>query len=453
MMSRETVPGPRPRVRTAIAALTLLLVWAPRAFPQTAHAELPPYGDLIYAEAAQLPGDSAGRCRLDVFIRIAHDYIVFHRAGEVPGDSAFLGGVEMSLDVFDAQGQTVESANARKAVRVPNYLATESRDAFALLQQTFRLPPGRYRVAVHVSDGKSTRQRSIDLPVALKALTPGVLALGTVLPLEDSVLRADHAYRVYAFGASVPYARPSLLAVSCSAGPDAQWRYALTRNDPARAGRLVASAPIAPLTLLENVAPSARMRDTTAFVLGDAPAAGRLALFRIPFDTLEAGLYRLVLFATEGSATDSTVAEFRVFWKDMPLSLREPDFAVSVMRYILTEDEISDLNRGSDADQLDKLSAWWRAKDPTPGTIRNEMMEEYFRRVDQAYFAYRTLANQNGALTDRGKVHILFGMPEEVERLLKPGEPAQEIWNYPSLRKTFTFVDRERSGNFRLQRL
>ncbi|MBL0175665.1 MAG: GWxTD domain-containing protein [Ignavibacteria bacterium] len=79
-------------------------------------------------------------------------------------------------------------------------------------------------------------------------------------------------------------------------------------------------------------------------------------------------------------------------------------------------------------------------------------MEEYFRRVDQAYFAYRTLTNQNGALTVRGKVHILFGIPEEVERLLKPGEPAQEIWDYPSLKKTFTFVDRERNGNFRLQR-
>ncbi|MBL0175664.1 MAG: hypothetical protein IPP94_10435 [Ignavibacteria bacterium] len=231
-MTRNTDPRRYSRVCRAVAALALLLGWIPCASAQTPHAELPPYGDLIYAEAAQLPGDSAGLCRLDLFLRIAHDYIVFHRNGDAPGDSSFTGGVELSIDVFDAQGQTVETANTRKVVRVPNYLATESRDAWLLQQHTFRLAPGRYRVSVLVDDGKSTRQRSIQLPVTLKSLTAGTLALGSVLPLEDSVARADHAYRVFAFGASVPYARPSLLAVSCSAGADAQWRYALTRNDP-----------------------------------------------------------------------------------------------------------------------------------------------------------------------------------------------------------------------------
>lgn len=439
--------------RAAAAAALLLLCCAAMLRAQMPLAELPPYGDLIYAEAAQVPGHAGSACRVDAFVRIAHDYVVFHRAPEFAGDSTFAGSIEMSFDVLDADEQTVATANVRREVRVRGYLATESRDRCTLVQQTFLLPAGAYRVRAHVSDGQSTRERLLVLPVRLRSLRPGALALASLLPLADSALRPDAGYRLFASGASVPYARPSLLALSCAAGDGTRWRYALTRNDAPRAGRPVAAADIAPLALLDNVTVLPARPDAEDFVLGRDSAEGRLALFRLPFDTLEAGPYRLAMFAAGpgAAAEDSAVFEFRVFWKDMPLSMRDADFAASVMRYILTDEEIADLNKGSDAELLDKLSAYWRAHDPTPGTVRNELMEEYFRRADQAYFAYRTLTSANGALTDRGKVHILFGPPERVQRNLKSGEAPEEIWHYPALKRVFTFTDRERNGKYRLR--
>ena len=457
-MIRNTRPplsatGIPPALRAAIVAL---LVCAVRATAQMPTADLPAYGDLVYAEAAQVPGDSARLCRLDVFVRITHDYVVFHRAVEFPGDSSFAGVVELSYDVLDAENRMVATANKRKDVRVPNYAATESRDATVLLRQTFRLPAGEYRVRLQVSDGKSTRQRLIVLPARLRSLQPGALALGSILPLADSALRPGADYHVFAYGASVPFARPSLLALSCAVEKQTQWRYCITRNDAARAGRVVAAAPVEALAMLDNSTVHGPNDGTLECVFGPGATIGRVALFRLPFDTLEAGAYRLVLYASarvagDSIATDSAVLECRVFWKEQPLSLRDPDFAVSVMRYILTESELSDFSKGSDAEILDKLSAYWRGKDPTPGTVRNELMEEYFRRADQAYFAYRTLASENGALTDRGKVYILFGAPENVQRTLKPGEAPEEVWRYPSLKRVFTFIDRERNGKYHLR--
>jgi GWxTD domain-containing protein len=442
--------------RAALVAIALLCGAASTARAQMPAAELPPYGDLIYAEAAQVPGEAGQQCRVDAFVRIAHDYVVFRRAPVGGGDSTFAGSIDVSFDVLDAEGQTVATANARRDVRVRGYLATESRDGCVLVHQTFRLPEGTYKVRLHVSDGQSTRERLVVLPVRLRSLHPGKLVLASFLPLSDSVLRSTPDYRLFASGAGVPFGRPSLLALTCAVRDDARWRYIITRNDAPRAGRVVAASDIAHRAILDNVATFPVLQDADAFVLGRDSVEGRLALLRLPFDTLEAGSYRLTLFASQAGAgdareEDSAVFDFRVFWKDMPLSLRDPDFAVSVMRYILTEEEIADLNKGSDAELLDKLSAYWRAHDPTPGTIRNERMEEYFRRADQAYFAYRTLASANGALTDRGKVFILFGPPDSVQRILKSGEAPEEIWHYPTLKRVFTFTDRERNGKYRLR--
>jgi len=78
------------------------------------------------------------------------------------------------------------------------------------------------------------------------------------------------------------------------------------------------------------------------------------------------------------------------------------------------------------------------------------MMAEYFRRVDYAFTSFRTLKEENGVLTDRGKIYILFGKPTAIERSLAPGGPPRELWKYSSLNKEFMFEDPSRQGNYKL---
>jgi hypothetical protein len=58
----------------------------------------------------------------------------------------------------------------------------------------------------------------------------------------------------------------------------------------------------------------------------------------------------------------------------------------------------------------------------------------------------------DGYRTDRGRIFILFGSPSITNRLLKPNAPPAEIWTYENLKKRFTFVDRQRNGNFTLEK-
>ncbi|HEV8130225.1 MAG TPA: GWxTD domain-containing protein [Acidobacteriota bacterium] len=57
------------------------------------------------------------------------------------------------------------------------------------------------------------------------------------------------------------------------------------------------------------------------------------------------------------------------------------------------------------------IEEFWRRRDPTPSTARNECKEEHYRRL-----AYATQAFQEGIpgwKTDRGRIYILHGKPDE----------------------------------------
>jgi len=77
-------------------------------------------------------------------------------------------------------------------------------------------------------------------------------------------------------------------------------------------------------------------------------------------------------------------------------------------------------------------------------------MTVYFQRVDYAFVTFRTLKEENGVLTDRGRIYILCGKPTKIERSLAPGGPPKEIWTYASLNKEFIFEDSSRQGNYKL---
>jgi GWxTD domain-containing protein len=104
------------------------------------------------------------------------------------------------------------------------------------------------------------------------------------------------------------------------------------------------------------------------------------------------------------------------------------------------------------ADQEEKkrlFLEFWEKKDPTPGTQENELMNEYYRRVN--------FSNQNfsgyleGWKSDMGMVYILFGPPSDIER--HPFElqtKPYEVWYYYELNRTFIFVDESGFGEYRL---
>ena len=82
--------------------------------------------------------------------------------------------------------------------------------------------------------------------------------------------------------------------------------------------------------------------------------------------------------------------------------------------YIITDEERSaflQLQTNEEREQF--IEAFWQRRDPTPDTVENEFKEEHYRRI--AYANERFASGIPGWRTDRGRIYIMWGPPDEIE--------------------------------------
>jgi GWxTD domain-containing protein len=130
--------------------------------------------------------------------------------------------------------------------------------------------------------------------------------------------------------------------------------------------------------------------------------------------------------------------------------------------YIISEEERQAFeNLQFDEEREHFIENFWLRRDPTPGTPENEFKVEHFERI--AYANRRFGWSQPGWTTDRGRILILLGRPDEIESHPRgnsdgnrPAYP-YETWGYQSVEGlgnnvSFTFIDSEGTGEYRLYR-
>ena len=113
------------------------------------------------------------------------------------------------------------------------------------------------------------------------------------------------------------------------------------------------------------------------------------------------------------------------------------------------------------------IRQFWTNRDPTPGTPRNEFKEEHYRRI--AYADDRFGSVRPGSKTDRGRIYVKQGPPDEIEshpaggRYAPPGGKGGfsstrpfEIWLYRESGSTgretlVEFIDSNSDGEYSLR--
>lgn len=166
----------------------------------------------------------------------------------------------------------------------------------------------------------------------------------------------------------------------------------------------------------------------------------------VPNSEFENAGYRLKLIA-DGQDEPIAQRDISSRWIDMPVSLYNLDVAIDRLTYIADESTIRSLNSGSTAEREQKFRDFWEQRDPTPNTEFNELMTEYYRRIDHAYRNFSSIQTP-GYETDQGRTYILFGPPDNIERILPTDSPTREIWTYPN--RTLIFEATTGFGDFKL---
>ena len=437
------------RAHPLLFLLVLLLAASVRAQPGRNPDPRLRTGGMQYAEAVCLPSDSAGLARVDVFVRVSFDFMIFTRGNGGDSDARFTAAAEISASLR-RDGTTVRTGTVVAHAIAEDYQTTIARDRYVLLHQAYYVEPGSYEMLVEIADRGSTRQSVVRQQIRAQRFDAGSAHIGEPFCLTSEP--EDGPYGVFAFGRAIPFAETANIGVPLPADLHAVWKVRLTPLDE--------DSDTLETVFDDYVQPIDRITATTVrgdagvvkdFRLAQDPAAvGDIAVLPLPFEGFDVGRYQLTLVARWEGGADTVTVPVRILWRDMPFSMRDIRFAIESMRFILTKDEYDEMRSGSEREMQRAFRRYWRQQDATPETEHNEMMTEYFRRVDEAYFRFQTLFVQNGIQTDRGKVYVLFGPPEDLRRIMSVDEPPIEIWEYPSLGKSFRFIDKDRDGNLRL---
>ena len=77
------------------------------------------------------------------------------------------------------------------------------------------------------------------------------------------------------------------------------------------------------------------------------------------------------------------------------------------------------------------IEAFWKQRDPTPGDPENEFKTEHHRRIDYANRYFGRDAPRPGWRTDRGRISIILGQPQDIQRFeQKSSTYDAEVWFY-----------------------
>ncbi len=100
--------------------------------------------------------------------------------------------------------------------------------------------------------------------------------------------------------------------------------------------------------------------------------------------------------------------------------------------YIITSTERSVfLKLTTDRERDLFIDAFWKHRDPTPDSDENEFKTEHFRRINYANQYLGRDATVPGWRTDRGRMYVLLGEPQEIQRFTgKSGLYDTETWFY-----------------------
>lgn len=136
--------------------------------------------------------------------------------------------------------------------------------------------------------------------------------------------------------------------------------------------------------------------------------------------------------------------------------------------YIITDEEREAFKRLQTVEEMEQfIEQFWLRRDPTPDTVENEFKEEHYRRI--AYANERFSSGIPGWKTDRGRIYIMYGPPDEIEShpsggsYVRPWEEGGgvtatypfEIWRYRYIEGvgqdiTIEFVDPTMTGEYRM---
>jgi GWxTD domain-containing protein len=387
----------------------------------------------FYLDAMSFSGDTLGS-RLDIYLQMPYEQLHFLKVG-----NAFDAKYEVTMSLFSPDNTPMTEKNWVEDVEVPTFEASVAKGTYDLTERSFYLQPAKYKLRVRVHETESNKTSQIERAIEVPTFSDRDLSLSdimivsklteqhgrkTIVPnVSDNVGQLPHGFYLF----FEIYNRTNLDSIDL--------KYSVVNPKGTELVTYTRSGPL---------------------------VRGRSQVF-FKFDSLNipVGSYRFVIEARKAASVQRVAGEerpilasvekaFTLRWAGMPLSLTNLDAAIDQMRYIAKDNELDYIKSAPNLEEKQKrFREFWKKRDPTPGTEENELMEEYYNRVDYAnkHFGHYI----DGWKTDMGMVYIILGSPSSVDRHpFEYDSKPYEIWYYYERDRRFVFLDETGFGDYRL---
>jgi GWxTD domain-containing protein len=391
----------------------------------------------FYFDVVVFQGDTLNTGRVDVMILVPYQTLNFVKSGNVFGAS-----YDVDIRITDTVGSRIESSRFERTIREEEYFVTlGGTGEFDLNQSIFNLKPGKYRVNTSITDkfSKQVHEKNRVITVLdfgeFDFSLSGILLLSSIEEREGKFHITPHisdnvgnlTSGFFAFFESYR-TRIELDSV------DYMWEIIDIKN--------------------EIIAFSNRIRRA-------ATNTKNQNFINVPrVDEMTTGSYILRITAMQPDTTNDIKQSSILAITQRSINfvrtvggsvLADLNVAIRQLRYVAYSSDIDFINEGTTIGEKQKrFEAFWKKLDPSPGTDRNEAFEEFYARVDYANRAFKSF--QDGWLTDKGMVYIIFGPPYNTDRQKNFNDGRiYERWSYLNNRE-FVFVDNSGFGDYRMIR-
>ena len=387
------------------------------------------FAPLFFFDAISYAGDHREKSRIDFYMQVPYEELRFVKEGE-----GYVARYDVSLMIENASKKQLQDRSWTVDVRVPDFAQTTSRKLYSLAYQSLEVDPGNYQVSLAVKDQESRIGGKLKRAMLVTDYSTGSISLSDIMIVSRLTTTVEGKSRI------VPN-------VSGNVGTEGEGFFLYFEvYDSTASGTAKLNAKI------YNQAKELVREHSREEHLSSARTQ---AFMRIDSLTLPVGTYLVTVEAVkrgrESDSVASTSRTFTVRWSDIPESITDLSKAVEQLRYIAPAEEYEHL-RGAATDEERKtwFLDFWSKRDPDPSTPRNELMEEYYQRVEYATKNFGHFIE--GWKTDMGMVYIRFGPPENIERHpFDAGNKPYEVWYYYQLERQFVFVDDSGFGDYRLR--
>ncbi len=439
--------------KTRVFGLGFVIALLSLSAPQVAQSQLQAFsptgqiGDPHFnLDWSQFRSDSLQQTRLEVYYKIPNTGLTF-----VPIDKGYEARYKMSIRVFKDKRQVGYESFKREKV-VSDLPRTKLYSDFVLNLVELDLPPGKYRIIATLEDFNADRTAKKEIKIRLNDFSVSKRPKLSGLEFLYSSRQAKEDDKFFRKGdlVAVPLVDRGLQGGD-DGGPVLY--YFEIYGGQNHQGDVIVETEI----LHRN---KGLVYHDSIYVNMDRPISKELR--SVNLKDFVPGAYEITvsLYTSKKRMKKHKPAfvredNFSVNWSLMGRVRHDYKTVVAQLEPIATSDEKSALKKAKTVKE--RMAAWaafWKGRDPTPGSHENEALLAYYARIRYAEANFST-PRRSGWKSDRGTVFLKQGRPDEVvDEPVSINVGAYQVWYYYNVNGEllrYLFVDEYGDEDFRLQ--